>query len=78
MRAPPYLGVAADGYPTRFTSHASPGRCLLQRRFQGKKDALFIKAGKEPKRAFIAFMRKIVILANALLKKSKKWQQEEA
>ena len=33
-----------------------------------------ITAGKAPKQVFIAFMRKIVILANALLKKGRKWQ----
>ena len=33
-----------------------------------------IKAGKAPKQAITAVMRKIIILANALLKKGRKWQ----
>lgn len=33
-----------------------------------------IKAGKAPKKAITAVMRKLIILANALLKKGRKWQ----
>ena len=33
-----------------------------------------IKAGKAPKQAITAVMRKLIILANALLKKGRKWQ----
>lgn len=37
-----------------------------------------IKAGKAPKQAITAVMRKIIILANALLKKGRKWQPQVA
>jgi transposase len=37
-----------------------------------------IKAGKAPKQAFTAVMRKLIILANALLKKDRKWQTRVA
>ena len=37
-----------------------------------------IKAGKAPKQAITAIMRKLIILANALLKKSRKWQTRVA
>lgn len=37
-----------------------------------------IKAGKAPKQAITAVMRKIIILANALLKKGRKWQPRVA
>jgi transposase len=37
-----------------------------------------IKAGKEPKQAITAVMRKLIILANALLKKGRKWQTRVA
>jgi transposase len=35
-----------------------------------------IKAGKAPKKAITAVMRKLIILANALLKKGRQWQTE--
>jgi transposase len=37
-----------------------------------------IKAGKAPKQAITAVMRKLIILANALLKKGRKWQTRVA
>ena len=37
-----------------------------------------IKAGKAPKQAITAVMRKLIILANALLKKDRKWQTRVA
>jgi transposase len=37
-----------------------------------------IKAGKAPKQAITAVMRKLIILANALLKKGRKWQPRVA
>lgn len=37
-----------------------------------------IKAGKAPKQAITAIMRKLIILANALLKKGRKWQPRVA
>jgi transposase len=37
-----------------------------------------IKAGKAPKQAITAVMRKLIILANALLKKGSKWQTRVA
>ena len=37
-----------------------------------------IKAGKAPKQAITAIMRKLIILANALLKKGRKWQTRVA
>jgi transposase len=37
-----------------------------------------IKAGKAPKQAITAVMRKLIILANALLKKGRKWQTRMA
>jgi transposase len=37
-----------------------------------------IKAGKAPKQAITAVMRKLIILANALLKKGRKWQLRAA
>ena len=37
-----------------------------------------IKAGKAPKQAITAVMRKLIILANALLKKSRQWQTRVA
>jgi transposase len=37
-----------------------------------------IKAGKVPKQAITAIMRKLIILANALLKKGRKWQMRVA
>ena len=37
-----------------------------------------IKAGKAPKQAITAVMRKLIILANALLKKGRKWQMRVA
>ena len=37
-----------------------------------------IKAGKAPKQAITAVMRKLIILANALLKKGRKWQARVA
>jgi len=37
-----------------------------------------IKAGKAPKQAITAFMRKLIILANAPLKKGRKWQTRVA
>lgn len=37
-----------------------------------------IKAGKAPKKAITAVMRKLIILANALLKKGRKWQTRVA
>jgi transposase len=37
-----------------------------------------IKAGKAPKQAITAVMRKLIILANALLKKCRKWQTRVA
>ena len=37
-----------------------------------------IKAGKAPKKAITAVMRKLIILANALLKKGRKWQPQVA
>ena len=37
-----------------------------------------IKAGKEPKQAITAVMRKLIILANALLKKGRQWQTRVA
>jgi transposase len=37
-----------------------------------------IKAGKAPKQAITAVMRKLIILANALLKKGRKWQTQVA
>lgn len=37
-----------------------------------------IKAGKAPKQAITAIMRKLIILANALLKKGRKWQNRMA
>ncbi len=37
-----------------------------------------IKAGKAPKQAITAIMRKLIILANALLKKDRKWQTRVA
>jgi transposase len=37
-----------------------------------------IKAGKAPKQAITAVMRKLIILANALLKKGRQWQLRAA
>ena len=37
-----------------------------------------IKAGKAPKQAITAVMRKLIILANALIKKDRKWQTRVA
>jgi transposase len=37
-----------------------------------------IKAGKAPKKAITAVMRKLIILANALLKKDRQWQTRVA
>lgn len=37
-----------------------------------------IKAGKAPKQAITAVMRKLIILANALLKKGRQWQTRVA
>ena len=37
-----------------------------------------IKAGKAPKQAITAVMRKLILLANALLKKGRKWQKRVA
>jgi transposase len=45
--------------------------------FKAKYEQL-IKAGKAPKQAITAIMRKLVILANALLKKDRKWQPRVA
>jgi transposase len=45
--------------------------------FKAKYEQL-IKAGKAPKQAITAIMRKLVILANALLKKGRKWQTQVA
>ena len=45
--------------------------------FKAKYEQL-IKAGKAPKQAITAVMRKLIILANALLKKDKKWQPRVA
>lgn len=38
----------------------------------------FIAAGKAPKQAITAIMRKLIVLANALLKKDAPWQPELA
>ena len=45
--------------------------------FKAKYEQL-IKAGKAPKQAITAVMRKFIILANAPLKKDKKWQPRVA
>ncbi|MCA3314990.1 MAG: IS110 family transposase, partial [Roseomonas sp.] len=45
--------------------------------FKAKYEQL-IKAGKAPKQAITAIMRKLVILADALLKKGRKWQTQVA
>ena len=45
--------------------------------FKAKYEQL-IKAGKAPKQAITAIMRKLIILANALLKKGRKWQTRMA
>ena len=45
--------------------------------FKAKNEQL-IKAGKAPKQAITAIMRKLVILANALLKKDRTWQPRVA
>ncbi|MBX5224265.1 IS110 family transposase, partial [Rhizobium sp. NLR8a] len=39
---------------------------------------LLIKAGKPPKVAITAIMRKIILLANALLRKNQKWTPKAA
>lgn len=36
------------------------------------------KAGKPPKVAITAVMRKLIVLANALLRKNRKWQPKHA
>ena len=41
------------------------------------KDEQLIKAGKAPRQAITAVMRKLIILAHALLKNGIKWQERE-
>lgn len=51
--------------------------CRYNPDLKQKYDAL-IKAGKEPKKAVIAILRKLVVLANALISKGKIWQPKIA
>jgi len=56
------------------------GACIAIRfnlDLKAKYDAL-IKAGMPPKVAITAFMRKLVVLANTLLRQNRKWQPKNA
>jgi len=73
----------------RGRSFIQAGRCVVRKalympalvamRFNPdltKKYQAFILAGKPPKVAITAIMRKLIILANTLLKNNRKWQQK--
>jgi transposase len=51
--------------------------CRYNPDLKAKYDAL-IKAGKQPKKAIIAILRKLVVLANALLSKGRLWEPKAA
>jgi transposase len=51
--------------------------CRYNPDLKAKYDAL-IKAGKPAKKAIIAVLRKLVVLANALLSKGKLWTTKSA
>ncbi|MCZ0963313.1 transposase [Paracoccus benzoatiresistens] len=53
-----------------------PAFCTIRHNLQSKeKYKQLVKAGKPPKVALIAIMRKLVVLANALLRDGRKWSE---